>query len=114
MAAPAVWKTRREPKRQLCRCQAVIHQPEVAMLAPESVLAWVIIGAIAGWLAGLLVKGYGFGLIGNIVIGILGAGIAGILAPRLGLYTQSAGGNIVAALVGALILLFLVGLVRRT
>ena len=52
------------------------------MLAPESVLAWIIIGAIAGWLAGLLVKGYGFGLIGNIVIGILGAGIAGILAPR--------------------------------
>ena len=46
------------------------------MLAPESVLAWIIIGAIAGWLAGLLVKGYGFGLIGNIVIGILGADIA--------------------------------------
>ena len=43
------------------------------MLAPESVLAWIVIGAIAGWLAGLLVKGYGFGLIGNIVIGILGA-----------------------------------------
>jgi uncharacterized membrane protein YeaQ/YmgE (transglycosylase-associated protein family) len=61
------------------------------MLAPESVLAWIVIGAIAGWLAGLLVKGYGFGLIGNIVIGILGAGIAGILAPRLGLYTASTG-----------------------
>ncbi|HEY5829167.1 MAG TPA: GlsB/YeaQ/YmgE family stress response membrane protein [Hyphomicrobiaceae bacterium] len=84
------------------------------MLAPESVLAWIIIGAIAGWLAGLLVKGYGFGLIGNIVIGILGAGIAGILAPRLGLYTASTGSNIVAATLGALILLFLIGLVRRT
>jgi uncharacterized membrane protein YeaQ/YmgE (transglycosylase-associated protein family) len=84
------------------------------MLAPESVIAWIIIGAIAGWLAGLMVKGYGFGLIGNIVIGILGAGIAGILAPRLGLYTASTGGNIVAATIGALILLFLVGLVRRT
>ena len=84
------------------------------MLAPESALAWVVIGAVAGWLAGLLVKGYGFGLIGNIVIGILGAGIAGILAPRLGLYTASTGGNIVAATIGALILLFLVGLVRRT
>ena len=84
------------------------------MLAPESILAWIIIGAIAGWLAGLLVKGYGFGLIGNIVVGILGAGIAGVLAPRLGIYTESFGGNIVAALVGSLILLFLVGLVRRT
>ena len=83
------------------------------MLAPETILAWIIIGGIAGWLAGLLVKGYGFGLIGNIVIGILGAGIAGILAPTLGLYTQSTGGNIVAATVGALILLFLIGLVRR-
>jgi uncharacterized membrane protein YeaQ/YmgE (transglycosylase-associated protein family) len=84
------------------------------MLAPESILAWIVIGAIAGWLAGLLVKGYGFGLIGNIVIGVLGAGVAGILAPRLGLYTESTGGNIVAALLGALVLLFLVGLVRRT
>jgi uncharacterized membrane protein YeaQ/YmgE (transglycosylase-associated protein family) len=84
------------------------------MLAPESVLAWIIIGAVAGWLAGVLVKGYGFGLIGNIVIGILGAGLAGILAQSLGLYTASAAGNIVAATVGALILLFLIGLVRRT
>jgi len=84
------------------------------MLAPESILAWIIIGAIAGWLAGLLVKGYGFGLLGNIIIGILGAGIAGLLAPRIGLYTESTGGNIVAALLGALILLSLVGLVRRT
>ena len=84
------------------------------MLEPQSIIAWIIIGAIAGWLAGPLVKGYGFGLIGNIVVGILGAGLAGILAPRLGLYTESFGGNIVAALLGALILLFLVGLVRRT
>jgi uncharacterized membrane protein YeaQ/YmgE (transglycosylase-associated protein family) len=84
------------------------------MLAPESVLAWILIGAIAGWLAGLLVKGYGFGLIGNIVVGILGAGIAGLLAPRLGLYTESTGGNIIAALLGSLVLLFLVGLVRRS
>ena len=84
------------------------------MLAPESILAWIVIGAIAGWLAGLLVKGYGFGLIGNIVVGILGAGVAGLLAPRLGLYTESFGGNIVASLLGALVLLFLIGLVRRT
>ena len=42
------------------------------MLASQSVIAWILIGAIAGWLAGLLVKGYGFGLIGNIIIGILG------------------------------------------
>lgn len=83
------------------------------MLAPESILAWIIIGAIAGWLAGLLVKGYGFGLLGNIVIGILGAAIAGILANALNLYTASTLGNIVAATLGAIILLFLIGLIRR-
>lgn len=83
------------------------------MLEPQSILAWIIIGAIAGWLAGLLVKGYGFGLIGNIIVGILGAGIAGILAPWLGIYTESFGGNIVAATLGALVLLLIVGLVRR-
>jgi len=80
----------------------------------ESLIVFLIIGAVAGWLAGLIVKGYGFGLIGNIVIGILGAGIAGLLAPSIGLHTQSFGGNIVAALLGALVLLLLVGLVRRT
>ena len=84
------------------------------MLAPESVIAWIVIGAVAGWLAGLVVKGYGFGLIGNIIVGILGAGIAGFLAPSLGLYTASTGGNIIAATLGAIILLFLIGLVRRT
>ena len=83
------------------------------MLASQSWIAWILIGAIAGLLAGVLVKGYGYGLIGNIVIGILGAGIAGLLAPSLGIHTESMGGNIVASLLGALILLLLVGLVRR-
>ena len=83
------------------------------MLAPESILAWVVIGAIAGWLAGVVVKGYGFGLIGNIIIGILGAGIAGILAQSMGFYTASTAGNIVAATIGALILLVVIGLMRR-
>ena len=84
------------------------------MLASQSVIAWIIIGAIAGWLAGLLVKGYGYGLFGNIVIGILGAGVAGLIGPSLGIHTASFGGNVIAALLGALILLLLVGLVRRT
>jgi uncharacterized membrane protein YeaQ/YmgE (transglycosylase-associated protein family) len=84
------------------------------MLEPQSILAWIVIGAIAGWLAGLLVKGYGYGLIGNIVIGILGAGVAGLAAPRLGIHTESFGGNIIASLLGALVLLFLAGLVRRS
>ena len=83
------------------------------MIAPESVIAWIIIGAIAGWLAGLLVKGYGFCIVGNIIVGILGAAIAGFLVPRLGLHTASTVGNIVAATIGAIILLLIVGLFRR-
>ena len=57
---------------------------------------------------------YGFGLKGNSVLGIVGAGIAGFLAPQLGLYTVSTGGNIVAATLVAVIQLLLIGLMRRT
>jgi uncharacterized membrane protein YeaQ/YmgE (transglycosylase-associated protein family) len=74
----------------------------------------LIVGAIAGWLAGLIVKGYGFGLIGNIVVGILGAVIAGWLLPKIGV---SIGTGFVAALInaviGAVILLVVLGLIRR-
>ena len=66
----------------------------------ESLLVFLIVGAIAGWLAGLLVKGYGFGLLGNIVVGIVGAFIAGWLLPALGI---SLGSGIVAAIIHAVI-----------
>jgi uncharacterized membrane protein YeaQ/YmgE (transglycosylase-associated protein family) len=49
------------------------------------IIIFLLIGAVAGWLAGLVVRGYGFGLIGNIVVGIVGAVIAGWLFPRLGI-----------------------------
>ena len=72
------------------------------------------IGAIAGWLAGLLVKGYGFGVVGNIVVGIAGAIIAGWLLPQIGFVL--AGGilaAIVNAVIGAVILLLVIGFIRR-
>jgi uncharacterized membrane protein YeaQ/YmgE (transglycosylase-associated protein family) len=73
-----------------------------------------VIGAIAGWLAGVIMKGYGFGLIGNIVVGIVGAVIAGYLLPRLGIYIGGGIiGAIINALIGAVILLFVIGLVKR-
>ena len=80
----------------------------------ESLLIIAIIGAIAGWLAGLIVKGYGFGLLGNIVVGIVGAFIAGLLFPSLG-FTIGSGyaGSIIQATLGAVILLFLIRLVKR-
>src|SRR3954453_9606255 len=81
----------------------------------ERLIAWLIVGAIAGWLAGLIVKGYGFGLIGNIVVGIVGAVIAGYLLPRLG---ARLGVGMVAAIInafiGPVVLLIIIGLVRKS
>jgi uncharacterized membrane protein YeaQ/YmgE (transglycosylase-associated protein family) len=81
---------------------------------PGSLIALLVIGAVAGWLAGLIVKGYGFGLIGNIVVGIVGAFLAGWLLPMAGV-SIGAGivGAIIHALIGAIILLAIIGLVKR-
>jgi uncharacterized membrane protein YeaQ/YmgE (transglycosylase-associated protein family) len=83
-------------------------------MALETLLVWLVVGAIAGWLAGLIVKGYGFGLIGNIVVGIIGAVIAGWLFPKLNI-PLGAGwvGAIISSAIGAIILLVVVGLIRR-
>ena len=79
---------------------------------PQSLIILLVIGAIAGWLAGLIVKGYGFGLIGNIVVGIIGAFIGGYLLPGY-LPLEGLVGSIVSATIGAIILLFIIGLIRR-
>ncbi|CAM2168750.1 GlsB/YeaQ/YmgE family stress response membrane protein [Paraburkholderia sacchari] len=80
----------------------------------HGIIAWLIIGAVAGWLAGLLVKGGGFGLIVDIIVGIVGAFIGGWLAGLLGIHIG--GGmisSIITAIVGAVILLFIIRLFRR-
>ncbi len=80
----------------------------------ESLLVWLIVGAIAGWLAGIIVSGYGFGLIGNIVVGIVGAFIAGLLLPQLGIGLPAGFlGAIIYSAIGAIILLVIIGLIRR-
>lgn len=79
-----------------------------------TLLIFLIIGAIAGWLAGVIVKGGGFGLLGDIVVGIIGAFIAGLLFPRIGI---SLGGGVLGAIlgatIGAVILLLIVRAVKR-
>jgi len=80
----------------------------------HGIIAWLIIGAIAGWLAGVLVKGGGFGLFVDIIVGIVGAFIGGWLAGLLGIHIG--GGiisSIITAIVGAVILLFIIRLVKR-
>lgn len=79
-----------------------------------SLIIFLLIGAAAGWLAGQLMRGGGFGLLGNIVVGILGAVIGGHLFRLVGV---SAGGGLIGSLVtavaGAAVLLFVVGLIKR-
>jgi uncharacterized membrane protein YeaQ/YmgE (transglycosylase-associated protein family) len=80
----------------------------------ESIIIWLIVGAIAGWLAGMVVKGGGFGLIGDIIVGIVGALIAGWLLPRLGIYIgHGFVAAVIDAFIGAVILLLIIRLVRR-
>jgi uncharacterized membrane protein YeaQ/YmgE (transglycosylase-associated protein family) len=79
-----------------------------------SLLVFLLVGAVAGWLAGLIVRGFGFGLIGNIVVGIIGALVAGYLFPRLGVGLPAGLiGEILSAVVGAVIILVIIGLIRR-
>lgn len=81
----------------------------------QSLIVWLIVGGVAGFLAGTIVRGYGFGVVGNIVVGIVGAFLAGWLLPRLGLNLGVSGivGAILYAMIGAIILLLLIGFLRR-
>jgi uncharacterized membrane protein YeaQ/YmgE (transglycosylase-associated protein family) len=82
----------------------------------QALIIWLIVGAIAGWLAGMVVKGGGFGLIGDIIVGIVGAVIAGWLLPMIGLGTLLGGGfvaEVVDAFIGAVILLIIIRLIKR-
>ena len=81
-------------------------------MGPVAIIILLAVGAVAGWLAGLIYSGAGFGLIGNIVVGILGAIVAGLLLPGI-LPIGGIPGQIISATIGALILLFLVGVFRR-
>lgn len=83
-------------------------------MALETILIWVLVGAIAGWLAGLVVRGFGFGLIGNIIVGIVGAFLGGWLFGVLGL---SIGVGIIntifTAFIGAVVLLLIIRVFKR-
>ena len=81
----------------------------------HGIIAWLVIGAIAGWLAGNLVKGKGFGLLGDIVVGIIGAFVGGWLAGAL--HIGIGGGfiaSIVTATIGAVILVVILRAIKST
>lgn len=79
-----------------------------------SLIYMLLIGAVAGWLAGKVMKGKGFGLIGNIVVGIIGAVVGGWLLGALGVSIGGGTiGSLITALVGAIVLLVVVGLFKN-
>ncbi len=83
-------------------------------MGTESLIIWLIVGGVAGWLAGLIVRGFGYGLIGNIIVGVVGAFIAGWLLPRLGIHIgRGIPGALIHATIGAVILLVILGIFRR-
>ena len=76
-------------------------------------LWFLIVGAVAGFLAGKIMKGEGFGLFGNLVVGVIGAILGGWLFGLLGITVGGLVGALVMALVGACVLLWLVGLIKK-
>lgn len=83
-------------------------------MGAHGLIAWIVIGIVAGWLAGTLVKGGGFGLIGDIIVGIIGAFVGGWLAHLL--HINIGNGmivSIITATIGAVILISILRLVRR-
>ena len=87
----------------------------------SQLIVWIIVGAIAGWLAGLLMRGRSFGTLGNIVVGLLGALVGGILFTILHITLPSflngsltiKVADVVIAFIGAVIIFLVAGLIRR-
>jgi uncharacterized membrane protein YeaQ/YmgE (transglycosylase-associated protein family) len=73
----------------------------------------LLVGLIAGWVAGKLMKGKGFGLVGNLVVGVLGALIGGVLFQALGFAAYGFAASLIMAVVGAMVLLVLVGFIKK-
>jgi uncharacterized membrane protein YeaQ/YmgE (transglycosylase-associated protein family) len=78
-----------------------------------NLIIFLLIGALAGWLAGVVMKGRGFGVVVNIVVGVLGAFFGGWLLPRLGLSFGGDMGLFITAFIGAILLLAIIGLIKK-
>lgn len=79
-----------------------------------SIIAWLIIGGLAGWIAGHIMRGGGFGILGNIGVGVVGAVVGGFLFGLLGLESGGFVGSLVTAIVGAVVLLWVISKVKQS
>jgi uncharacterized membrane protein YeaQ/YmgE (transglycosylase-associated protein family) len=76
-------------------------------------LAFLVVGALAGWLSGLIVKGHGFGAVGNILVGIVGAFLGTFCFGLLGIYAASFLGRLIFAILGALLFIWLLRFIKK-
>ncbi len=84
-------------------------------MSGESLLVILFVGIVAGWLAGQVVRGAGFGLVGDLIVGVIGAFLASLLFPRLGLHLGTGiVSEIIYSAIGAIVLLLILRLVRRS
>lgn len=79
-----------------------------------NLIIFLAVGALAGWLAGIIMKGRGFGLIGDVIVGVVGAILGGFIFGLLGITTGGLIGAIIMATIGAVILLYLISMVKKT
>lgn len=77
-----------------------------------SLIIFIVVGLVAGWLAGMIFKGSGFGLLWNLIIGVVGSFVGGFLFRLLGISFYGMVGSIIAALIGALIVLWVISKLR--
>ena len=77
------------------------------------IITILIVGLIAGWIGSMIMKGGSMGILGNIVVGVLGAFVGGFIFGMLGISTGNIFGTILAAIIGSVVLLFVVGLFQR-
>lgn len=87
--------------------------PTLAALVftPQGIIAWLVIGLLAGWLAGVVMKGGGFGMVGDIIVGLIGSFLGGIIMSSMVDGQTGFFGSIVVAFIGACVLIFLLRLV---
>jgi uncharacterized membrane protein YeaQ/YmgE (transglycosylase-associated protein family) len=79
----------------------------------QNLILFLVVGLVAGWLAGKIMKGAGFGLVGDLIVGVIGAFIGVWLFGLLGISAGGVLGLLVAAVIGALVLLYVIRMVKR-
>ena len=105
--------------RGTCHCRLIkpaargaAHR-EANRMTVTDLIIFLVIGAVAGWLAGQIMKGGGFGLVGDIIVGVIGSLIGGWLFGVFGIAVGGLIGSIIAAVVGAIILIAILRLIKR-